>query len=108
MIIGTVKPKFSKKKSYPDVISSSTNSVWTTLGLNPGLCGEKHPTNSLYYDTGTGLLVIRPGCPINSLNLQNDDSGILSQHMKMLHSSVLNTFSFLIQFLHKCALHECV
>jgi hypothetical protein len=70
MIIFTRKPKFSEKKRCPDVTSSTTNSAWTTLGLNPGLFGEKQPTNRLCYDTEIGLLVIRSGSLINNLTFK--------------------------------------
>jgi hypothetical protein len=37
----------SSKKPSPNVISSTTNTIWTGMGWNPGPLGERPPTDYL-------------------------------------------------------------
>jgi hypothetical protein len=51
------------RKTCPSFTLSTTNSICTALGANPGLRGEKQATNRLYYGTvfvviATGLVLI--------------------------------------------------
>ena len=44
------KPKYSEKNP-PFTTYFTTNSTWTDMGLNPGMCDKRPAANHLSYDT---------------------------------------------------------
>jgi len=47
----TGENRLTLKKICPSVTRSNTNLTWSSLELNPGLCGESRATNRLRHGT---------------------------------------------------------